>query len=246
MAERQGEVGGGVGPAAGTARPAADGGVGPAAAGGARPAADRATAAGLLAGRRFLEVRFGGSGGQGVILMGVILALAATRDHRHVIQTQSYGPEARGGYSRSDVIISSRPVDYPQLLGIDLLVALSDEAAHRYAGMLKPAGVCIYDSEMVPDPPAFPCETFGIPFTQLALEQTGKAQTANILTLGAVVGLTGVVSEGSLEKAVLSLVPKGSEEVNAKAMRFGLGLSAQEWRRWSENVLNVGQEVAGR
>lgn len=236
MAERQGEVGGGVGPAAGTARPAADGGVGPATVGTATgvtvaPTPDAPPPAGLLAGRRFLEVRFGGSGGQGVILMGVILALAATRDHRHVIQTQSYGPEARGGYSRSDVIISSRPVDYPQLLGIDLLVALSDEAAQRYAGMVKSAGVCIYDSEMVPDPPAFPCDTYGIPFTQLAVEQTGKAQTANILTLGAVVGLTGVVSEDSLEKAVLSLVPKGSEEVNAKAMRFGLGLSAQEWRR---------------
>src|SRR3989304_3464668 len=80
-----------------------------------------AAPAGLLAGRRFLEVRFGGSGGQGVILMGVILALAATRDHRHVIQTQSYGPEARGGYSRSDVIISSRPVDYPELQDIDIL-----------------------------------------------------------------------------------------------------------------------------
>lgn len=247
MVEPQGAMDGIAGKRAGGGAGSAPGGahargVGPAPATAARAPAP----AGLLAGRCFLEVRFGGSGGQGVILMGVILALAATRDHRHVIQTQSYGPEARGGYSRSDVIISSRPVDYPQLLGIDLLVALSDEAAQRYAGMLKSAGVCIYDSEMVPDPPAFPCDTYGIPFTQLAVEQTGRAQTANILTLGAVVGLTGVVSEDSLEKAVLSLVPKGSEEVNVQAMRFGLGLSAQEWRRRSENVLNRGQEAAER
>ncbi len=69
--------------------------------------------AGLLADRDLVEVRFGGSGGQGVILMGVILAMAATRDHRYVVQTQSYGPEARGGYSRSDVIISRQACRLP-------------------------------------------------------------------------------------------------------------------------------------
>lgn len=184
-----------------------------------------------LAERDFLEVRFGGSGGQGVILMGVILAVAATRDHRQVVQTQSYGPEARGGYSRSDVIISRYPVDYPQLMGIDLLVALSDEAAHRYTGMLKKQAVFIFDSEMVPDPPPVAADTYGIPFTKLAVEQTGKAQTANILTLGAVVGLTGVVSTDSLEKAVLSMVPRGTEEANRRALYYGLGLTAEEWRR---------------
>lgn len=184
-----------------------------------------------LADREFLEVRFGGSGGQGVILMGVILAVAATRDHKQVVQTQSYGPEARGGYSRSDVIIARRPVDYPQLIGVDLLVALSDEAAHRYVGLLRPGGVFIFDSELVPDPPAAPADTFGIPFTKLALEETGRVQTANILTLGAVVGLTGVVSAASLEKAVLSMVPRGTEEMNMKALSFGLGSSAETWRR---------------
>ncbi|MCZ7663346.1 MAG: 2-oxoacid:acceptor oxidoreductase family protein [Thermoleophilia bacterium] len=176
-------------------------------------------------------MRFGGSGGQGVILMGVILAVAATRDHRQVVQTQSYGPEARGGYSRSDVIIARSPVDYPQLIGLDLLVALSDEAAHRYGGLLRPGGVFIFDSEMVPDPPALKRASFGIPFTKLALEETGRAQTANILTLGAVAGLTGVVSQASLEKAVLSMVPPGTEEVNLKALGCGLGLVAEEWRR---------------
>lgn len=186
-----------------------------------------------FAGRDFVEVRFGGSGGQGVILMGVILAVAATRDHRHVVQTQSYGPEARGGYSRSDVIISSRPVDYPQLLGIDLLVALSDEAAHRYVLALRAAGVFLFDSDEVRDPPLVPGPTYGIPFTRLALEVTGRAQTANILTLGSVVGLTGVVSVPSLERSVLGMVPPGTEELNLAAMRRGLGLSGDEWRRES-------------
>lgn len=188
---------------------------------------------GLLAGRDFVEVRFGGSGGQGVILMGVILAVAATRDHRYVIQTQSYGPEARGGYSRSDVIISNRPVDYPQLLGIDLLVALSDEAAHHYIPSLRATGVFLFDSDEVRDPPLVPGATYGVPFTRLALEVTGRAQTANIVTLGAVVGLTGVVGVVSLEQSVLGMVPPGTEELNLAAMRRGLELSGEEWRRES-------------
>ena len=198
--------------------------------------------AGPLAGRDFLEVRFGGSGGQGVILMGVILAVAATRDHRHVIQTQSYGPEARGGYSRSDVIISDRHIDYPELLGIDLLVALSDEAAHHYVSALRSTGVFLFDSDEVHDPPLLPGPSYGVPFTRLAVEVTGRAQTANILTLGAVVGLTGVVSAASLEQSVLGMVPPGTEELNLAAMRRGLGLSGEEWRRESAPAAPRGHE----
>lgn len=183
-----------------------------------------------LAERHFLEVRFGGSGGQGVILMGVILAVAATRDHRYVVQTQSYGPEARGGYSRSDVIIARNPVDYPQLTGIDLLVALSGEAAEKYAALVRAQGVFIFDSDALAEPPRITADTYGVPFTKLALEATGRAQTANILTLGAVVGLTGIISSDSLEKAVLSMVPKGTEDMNQTAMRRGLELDAGEWR----------------
>jgi 2-oxoglutarate ferredoxin oxidoreductase subunit gamma len=202
-------------------------------AGAPRAAAARATAAarqGLLAGRDLVEVRFGGSGGQGVILMGVILAMAATRDHRYVVQTQSYGPEARGGYSRSDVIISDRPIDYPELEHADLLVALSQEAVSAYARLLRPGGILIYDSENVTDPPRIAGTTFGVPFTQLAVEATGRRQTANILTLGAVAGMTGVVSVESLRKAVMGMVPKGTEEVNTEALVRGLALDATEWR----------------
>jgi len=174
--------------------------------------------------RDHVEVRFAGSGGQGVILMGVILALAATRDHRHVVQTQSYGPEARGGYSRSDVVVSSTPVDYPELQSIDILVALSREAAVRYAPLLGRRSLFIYDQDEVSDPEAWPLPSaVGVPFARLAVEETGRAQTTNIVALGAVCGLTRVVSEPALEKAVLSLVPPGTEEVNLRALRRGLG-----------------------
>jgi 2-oxoglutarate ferredoxin oxidoreductase subunit gamma len=179
---------------------------------------------GLLAMRSLVEVRFGGSGGQGVILMGVILAMAGARDHRFVVQTQSYGPEARGGYSRSDVIISDSQIDYPELEQADLLVALSQAAADEYFRMLRSDGVLVYDSENVTAVPPFKGEQFGIPFTRLALEETGRRQTTNILTLGAVAGITGVVTKEALRKAMLVMVPVGTEEVNSKALARGLAL----------------------
>jgi 2-oxoglutarate/2-oxoacid ferredoxin oxidoreductase subunit beta len=187
--------------------------------------------AGLPAARDFLEVRFGGSGGQGVILMGVILAMAGTRDHRYVVQTQSYGPEARGGYSRSDVIISDRPIDYPELERASVLVTLSQEAANEYVRLTRPDGILIYDSENVTEPPSFSGTSYGIPFTRLAVEETGRRQTANVLALGAVAGITSVVSVDSLRKAVMSMAPAGTERLNSKALDRGLALDPTEWRR---------------
>jgi 2-oxoglutarate ferredoxin oxidoreductase subunit gamma len=185
---------------------------------------------GLLADREFVEVRFGGSGGQGVVLMGIILAVAANHDRRSVVQTESYGPEARGGYSRSDVIISNSPIDYPKLDHADLLVALSQDSADGYVKTLRKDGIFIYDSDHVKAVPAFNGLTFGIPLTHLALEETGRAQTTNVLTLGAVVGITGVVSVEAIRKAVLEAVPPGTKEINSKALARGLSLDSAAWR----------------
>ncbi len=126
--------------------------------------------------------------------MGIILATAANHDGRNVVQTESYGPEARGGYSRSDVIIANDPIDYPKLVQADLLVALSQEAANAYVEGLAKDGVFIYDSDNVTTPPHFTGTSIGIPFTRLAKEETGRVQTTNVLALGAVVGITGIVS----------------------------------------------------
>lgn len=185
---------------------------------------------GLLADRDFVELRFGGSGGQGVVLMGIILATAANHDGRCVVQTESYGPEARGGYSRSDVIISSGPIDYPKLDNADLLVALSQDSAQGYVKSLRRDGVLIYDSENVKSPPAFAGTSFGIPLTLWALEETGRIQTTNVVTLGAVVRITGVVSIPSLQEAVSEAVPAGTQEVNLKALAKGLAVDPSEWQ----------------
>jgi 2-oxoglutarate ferredoxin oxidoreductase subunit gamma len=185
---------------------------------------------GILADRDFVEVRFGGSGGQGVVLMGIILATAANHDRRCVVQTESYGPEARGGYSRSDVIISNDPIDYPKLVKIDLLVVLSQDAANAYVKTLQKNGVLIYDCDKVPTAPAFAGKTIGLPFVRIAKDEIGRAQTANVLTLGAVVGITGIVSVESIQRAVLEEVPAGTQELNGRALARGLAIDRSEWQ----------------
>jgi 2-oxoglutarate ferredoxin oxidoreductase subunit gamma len=184
--------------------------------------------AGLLADREFVEVRFGGSGGQGVVLMGMILAVAANHDRRCVVQTESYGPEARGGYSRSDVIISDNPIDYPKLENADVLVALSQDSVDAYTSSLRPQGILIYDSERITTPPVFSGVSLGVPFVHWAIEETGRPQPANVVALGVIMRITGLVSRESLEKAVAETVPVGTVDVNMKALARGLAIDPTE------------------
>lgn len=185
---------------------------------------------GLLAERRFVEIRLGGSGGQGVVLMGVILAEAADLDRRCVVNTESYGPEARGGYSRSDVIISDDPIDYPKLQKADVLLALSQAAAVQYVPTLDPGGIFIYDSELVSEPPAFRGMTFAVPMQRIAKQATGRPQTTNVVALAVLVKITGVVSVESARRAVWETVPSGTEEMNLKAFSAGLAIEPEQYR----------------
>jgi len=166
------------------------------------------------------EVRLAGEGGQGMILAGIILAeAAAIYDGKLAVQTQSYGPEARGGASKSEVIISSSEIDYPEVLTADVVVALSQEAYDKYAAGLKPGGLLIVDSEKVAG--VSQAGALKIPISRLAFETTGKAITANTVALGVLVGLTGVVSRGAIEKAVAARAPRGTEEMNRRALEAG-------------------------
>ena len=165
------------------------------------------------------EIRLAGEGGQGMILAGIILAEAASiYDGRQAVQTQSYGPEARGGASKSEVVIAAGEIDHPEVLAADALVALSQEAFTKYAPGLKPGGLLIVDSDKVRGAPA---SAIQVPVERLALETTGKAITANTVALGLLVGLTGVVSRQALEKAVTARAPRGTEELNRKALEAG-------------------------
>jgi 2-oxoglutarate ferredoxin oxidoreductase subunit gamma len=166
------------------------------------------------------EVRLAGEGGQGMILAGIILAeAAAIYDGKIAVQTQSYGPEARGGASKSEVIISSGEIDHPEVLSADVVVTLSQEAFGKFAATVKPGGLLIVDADKV-DSSSAPVAT-RLPINRIAFETTGRHITANTVALGVLVGLTGVVSRKAIEKAVAARAPKGTEEMNQKALDAG-------------------------
>lgn len=167
-----------------------------------------------------IEIRLAGEGGQGMILAGIILAeAAAVFDDLQAVQSQSYGPEARGGASRAEVVIAPDEIDYPEVLEADVLVAMSQEAYKKYAANLKSDGLLIIDGQKVkPDADE---QVVSIPITKIAMEVTGKPITANVVALGVLVGLTGVVSRTAIEKAVAARAPKGTEEMNSRALQAG-------------------------
>ncbi len=167
------------------------------------------------------EIRFSGSGGQGIITAAIVMADGIGRfDNNHVCQTQSYGPEARGGKSKAEVVISGSPIDYPKALQIDMLLAMTQTSCDAYFFDLKSDGLLVVDSGLVTQLPT--SRSVSIPFTQIAREETGKELVANMVALGAVGFLSGKVSLDGLEDALLSRVPKGTEKMNSKALRAGI------------------------
>lgn len=167
------------------------------------------------------EIRLSGSGGQGLILMGIILAEAiGIYDCKNVAQTQSYGPEARGGSSKSEIIVSDEEIDYPKALKVDLLLAMNQKSCDEFYPDLKPDGILIVDSTFVTQIPT--PKAYQIPFTRIAREKFNREVVANIIALGAITELTSIVSIKAIESAVLSRVPKGTEKLNRDALRTGV------------------------
>jgi len=173
------------------------------------------------------EIRLSGEGGQGLVLAGKVLAeAAAIYDDKNATQSQSYGPEARGGASRSEVIISDDEIDYPKAVNLDLLLALTQESCTRYWKDLKDDGILLVDSEAVTDIPEGPFQVYKVPIIQIAEREVGRALVANIVALGIITGLAKVVSEEAVESAILARVPKGTEELNITAFKAGLKTAA--------------------
>lgn len=171
------------------------------------------------------EIRLSGSGGHGLILAGVILAQAVGTDPKmQVVQTQSYGPEARGGASRADVVISDEEIYYPKTMKLDLLLAFTQEACDKYYPDLKEGGILIVDSTLVTKVPTK--SGFAFPFMRIAREQAGHAMVANVVALGAIAALTGIVSQDALTKVVKDRAPRGTEERNLKALELGYEMAS--------------------
>ncbi len=168
------------------------------------------------------EIRFSGAGGQGLILAGIIMAeAAAIYDGKQALQSQSYGPEARGGASKSEVIISDQPIDYPKATVVDALLALTQEACDKYSGDLREGGLLLLDSDLVKKVPKGKFNVVKFPIINTAKNEVGRTIVANIVALGAMVALTGIVSRESAEKAVLARVPEAFVDLNRKAFLAG-------------------------
>jgi len=176
------------------------------------------------------EIRLSGSGGQGLVFAGTVLAEAiGIYDEKNVAQTQSYGPEARGGASRSDVVVSKGEIYYPKTTKLDLLLALTQEACDQYCFALKENGLLVVDSALVTQLPLR--EVLGFPFTQVAKDKLKTPIVANMVALGAVCALTKVVSKNALIEAVRKRAPKGTEELNLQALQLGFELARKRKKK---------------
>ena len=168
------------------------------------------------------EIMLTGSGGQGMILAGIILAKAGILDGLNVTQTQSYGPEARGGASRAEVILDTDSIDFPKVTQADVLLAMTQEAVDKFHGKLRPGGTMIVDPTFVHTVPAVDGVVHRVDITKLAKEVTGRTVSANIVALGAMNAACSLVSPEALAEAVADSVPKGTEAANRKALEAGL------------------------
>lgn len=176
---------------------------------------------------KHIELRLSGSGGQGLILAGIILAEAALLEDKNAIQTQSYGPEARGGASKAEVILSESEIDFPKVQSPDIVLALTQVASDKYTKSVKPEGIVIVDEAIELPADLRAGKVYRLPILRTASEKLGKSIVANIVAIGLLAELTGIVSRESVEKAVLARVPKGTEDLNRSALNEGYELALQ-------------------
>ncbi|MGZ4856907.1 MAG: 2-oxoacid:ferredoxin oxidoreductase subunit gamma [Methanobacteriaceae archaeon] len=181
------------------------------------------------------EIRIAGFGGQGIILAGIVIGKAAALyDGIYAVQTQSYGPEARGGASRTELVISDEEIDYPKVHTPDIFVAMSHEALMAYLDGLKDGGILIVDPDMIMEDEIksfvedHHLKIYHAPVTRIAEDKIGLRIVANIVMIGAVTGFTKVISVDAARQAVAASVPPGTEKKNLSAFQAGLELSNEE------------------
>lgn len=166
------------------------------------------------------QLRLSGSGGQGVITAAIIFAEAAVAEGKQAVQSQSYGPEARGGASKSEVIVDDEKIFHPHVKNPDFVLAMTQKAADKYFSDMNPDGVLILDDDLVPTSPNFK-NIIRVPITKLAVEKIGKSLFANIVALGVLVKVTKIVNLETIKKAVANRVPPHTVEQNMAALQIG-------------------------
>ncbi|WP_199533986.1 2-oxoacid:acceptor oxidoreductase family protein [Romboutsia weinsteinii] len=170
------------------------------------------------------EIRLSGSGGQGLILAGVILAEGAILSNLNAVQSQSYGPEARGGASKAEVILSDKSINFPKIMDSDILISLTQKSFDEYSKHIKENSIVIVDSSI--DVHGINAKVCKAPIIKTAEEVLKKPMTANIITLGVLSSVIQDVDKEHLKKAISKRVPKGTEELNMEAFEQGTKLIA--------------------
>lgn len=177
------------------------------------------------------QIRVGGLGGQGVILCASIIGKAASIfEGKHSTLIQAFGPEARGSACSAQVTVSAEVIGYPYVKQADILVLMSQDAFNQFAPTLRPGGMILFEEELVdPSKVSLPegTKTFAIPATRFA-EELGRRLVLNIVMVGFFAGVTGLLSFEAVEKAVRDSVPKGTEDLNLKALRKGYEFGRQQ------------------
>jgi len=173
------------------------------------------------------EISISGFGGQGVILAGLLLGKAAINDDKYAVQTQSYGPESRGGAARSEIVISNEKIDYPKVIEADIVVALSQPAFDKYCRDVKENSTIIIDSDLVK---ALENKVYFVPFTKIA-DTLGKKVVANSVMLGYLQASTEVVTVESMETTIRENVPEHTIELNLEAFYQGI----EFWKKGKKN-----------
>lgn len=174
-------------------------------------------------GKQHYEMHFAGSGGQGMMLMGDIMAQAAGGlDTKEIVLTRSYGPEARGGACRSELIIDDEPINYPSVRRPDFVLAMSQQAADTYWKDMKPEGIFLIDPKFVHTVPENVKHVYAIPLTQIAEDVTGKTLAANVVAIGVIAALTGVEDLDVVKRAVREHFKPKFRPSNDKAFEAGV------------------------
>ncbi len=168
------------------------------------------------------EVRIAGLGGQGVVLAGKILGRAAVYDGKRVVQTQSYGAEARGSAAKSEVIIADERIGFPIVRRCDVLVAMSQNALEKYLKDLKDDGTLLVDEGMVRRVPTTKARVLTVSATKIAETKLKSKICANMIMLGVLTKATGIASREAVEKAINESVPNRVKKLNIQGFRIGL------------------------
>lgn len=169
---------------------------------------------------------FTGSGGQGVITAAIMLGeAAALHEGLNAVQTQVYGPEARGGATRADLIISDEPIRYPKVINPNVLVCLTQEAYNKFSPIVRPGGLLIADASCVSIARKADARQIVLPMFETVRKEIGTTVAANICMVGCVLALTGVVSKDSVVKTLMSRMAPAHLEMNLKALDLGYELA---------------------